>query len=135
MKVIAADGGCLCGAVRYSIKGTVIWAGHCHCEYCRRQTSSPLSSFFCVRESELMFSGDSMAVYESSPGINRGFCKKCGSPMYYTSVARKGEIDIFAATLDNPDLYEPQEHYNWNERLPWITYHDTLPKHDKDRPE
>jgi len=135
VKVIAADGGCLCGAVRYSVKGKIIWAGNCHCEYCRRQSSAPVVSFFCVRESELMFSGDSMAVYESSPGIERGFCKKCGSPMYYTSVACKGEINIFAATLDNPDLFEPLAHYNWNDRLPWLTYHDKLPKNSRDSSE
>jgi len=75
-----------------------------------------------------MFSGNSLTTYESSPGIHRGFCKRCGSPVCYTSVARKNEIDIFAATLDNLDVYEPLEHYNWNERLSWLIHHDKLPK-------
>ena len=30
------EGGCGCGAVRYSVTGPPKWASHCHCRDCRR---------------------------------------------------------------------------------------------------
>ena len=37
-------GQCFCGAVTWASPGPVLWAGHCHCESCRRATSSPIRS-------------------------------------------------------------------------------------------
>lgn len=128
MKQIIADGGCLCGAVRYTVNGEVLWSGHCHCESCRRQTSSPVASFFCVKEQDMMFHGDNIGTHASSEGVERGFCRSCGSAVYYMNNQRPGEIDLHAMTLDNPDMFEAQAHYHWNEKLPWLEIHDNLPK-------
>lgn len=128
MKQIVADGGCACGAVRYSIKGELKWAGYCHCEACRRHSSSPFTAFFCVNESDMMFMGESLNTYTSSSGVERGFCKECGSHMSYASSKRAGEIDLYIASLDFPERIQPTSHYHWNERLPWLEIHDDLEK-------
>ncbi len=129
MAEIVADGGCLCGAVRYTLKGELLWAGHCHCESCRRQTSSPITSFFSIYEKDMMFHGDkSIGTYQSSADVERGFCKECGTPIYYMNKTRAGEIDLYAASLDNPENYKPQFHYHWDEKLSWLHMNDGLPK-------
>lgn len=134
MVEIVADGGCLCGSVRYTLKGELLWAGHCHCESCRRQTSSPITSFFCVYEKDMMFMGNALETYASSKGVERGFCKKCGTPMYYMNENRPGEIDLYATSLDNPENYKPLAHYHWDEKLSWLHADDNLPKenHEED---
>lgn len=132
MKQIIADGGCLCGSVRYSVNGEVLWAGHCHCESCRRQTSSPVTSFFCVHEKNMMFVGDALQIYKASEDVERGFCKNCGAPMYYMHTSRPGEIDLYAVTLDNSETFTPQSHYHWDEKLPWLHVNDGLPRENQE---
>ena len=34
------EGGCLCGTVRYRVKGNPVRASVCHCTFCKRRTGS-----------------------------------------------------------------------------------------------
>lgn len=36
------EGGCLCGTVRYRVKGNPVRASVCHCTFCKRRTGSAL---------------------------------------------------------------------------------------------
>lgn len=130
------DGGtgrCLCGAVRYRFDGAPNWSAHCHCETCRRATSAPMVSFFAVSHDRITWSGIAPQLYESSPGIFRSFCPRCGSPLTYQNDIRTGEIDLYATTLDDPSAFAPGLHVFWNERLPWLHISDDLPKHEAAR--
>ena len=72
--------------------------------------------------------GNSLETYASSREVERGFCKKCGTPMYYMSKSRAGEIDLYAVTLDNPENFKPESHYHWDEKLSWLHVNDDLSK-------
>lgn len=122
-------GRCLCGAVRYRFEGAPNWQAHCHCESCRRATSSPITSFFAVDHDRVTWSGTPPQRYESSPGVFRSFCPRCGSPLTYQSSTRTHEIDIYALTLDDPSAFTADLHVLWDERLPWLHIADDLPKH------
>ncbi|MGI9349993.1 MAG: GFA family protein [Rhizobiaceae bacterium] len=115
-------------AVRYSVKGDILWSSYCHCESCRRQTSSPVTAFFGIREQDMMFHGDSFSVYQSSPGVERGFCNKCGTPVSNSHGDRAGEINLYTASLDFPEKLPPAYHYHWDEHLPWLKIVDELPR-------
>ena len=121
------SGRCLCGAVRYVFEGAPNWQAHCHCESCRRATASPFTSFLGVAHAGFRWTDSLPAQYESSPDVLRFFCPDCGTPMAYQSPTRTDEIDLFAATLDNPSSYTPTQHVHWNERLPWLKIADGLP--------
>lgn len=73
--------------------------------------------------------GDASKVFESSPGQNRYFCRTCGAPVAYSSARWPEEIHFYAALLDDPETFEPKEHYHWEERLHWAAPSDDLPKH------
>lgn len=75
------NGKCLCGAV--TVQATIpepeIHA--CHCNMCRRWSSSPL---FAVMTEQVSFSGEAhIRHYESSEWAERGFCSKCGTSLFY----------------------------------------------------
>ena len=124
------SGQCRCGSVRYRVHGDVLNAGHCHCESCRRTTSSPVTTYFTAHRSAVTLTGDSLRHYASSPGVERSFCGTCGSPMSYTGKTRPDEIDLFVATLDAGQSVEIKEHWYWGERVPWLHVEDDLPKED-----
>lgn len=57
----------------------------CHCEMCRQQTSSMFISLTPV-EGSMAFDGP-VQVYRSSEWAERGFCRTCGSTLFYGTVA------------------------------------------------
>ena len=61
-------------------------------------------------------------------GANDRFCARCGSPMSYETADRPDEIDLYAASLDDPSGFEPQFHSNWDERVTWVALADHLPR-------
>ena len=123
-------GRCLCGAVRFRFAGEPIWIAHCHCESCRRATSSAVATFVSVRAEGFEFTGAEPVAYRSSPGALRRHCRVCGSPLSYEHEDYAGEMHLYAASLDRSDGVVPTKHDFWSERVPWLTVGDDLPKND-----
>jgi len=122
------EGHCLCGAVTYTYEGAENWRGHCHCESCRRATSSAFTTFFGIPKEALTYTGDPPKVYRSSPGVRRSFCSSCGTPIAYESKAFPDEIHLYAATLTDSAEFRPEFHVHHAEKVPWIELADDLPK-------
>jgi hypothetical protein len=122
-------GRCLCGLTRFTARGKPNWAGHCHCNSCRRNTASPFTSYFGVSHANYAWTGEKPASFTSSPGVTRYFCAECGTPMAYYSDRWDHETHFYIASLDDPAAIEPQFHVFWREKLPWINIVDDLPKY------
>jgi hypothetical protein len=123
------NGRCACGAVRWSSAGPVLWAGHCHCESCRRFCSAPFTSFFGTPRDSVKWDGILLDHLSSSGQVRRQFCGTCGSQMTYQSEIWPDETHLYAATLDDPLLFKPQAHFHYAERLAWVSIADDLPKY------
>ena len=122
------SGRCACGAVTWATDAPDLWAGHCHCDSCRRASSAPVTSFFGVPRNSVDWSGD-IAIRSSSLGVHRGFCAACGTQVYYQYDGWPDETHLYAATLEDPTQFTPQAHYHYAERVPWLTVSDDLPKY------
>lgn len=125
---MALRGHCQCGGVRFRTSGPVRSSGHCHCESCRRAASSPVTTFFTVPRDSARLEGDSLHFYASSPGVRRGFCSNCGSPMSFETERRPDDIDFYVASLDDGLSVVIREHWHWDERVDWLNIVDDLPK-------
>ena len=121
-------GRCLCGDVRFAVAGETRSRNHCHCESCRRATSSPFTTWFTVARPDLRWTGAVPRAFASSPGVTRHFCGRCGSPMGYETADRPDDFDLYAASLDDPSGFQPQYHSFWDEHVPWVTLADDLPR-------
>lgn len=76
-----ATGKCLCGAVRFEAEGVDTHAHACHCDMCRAWSGGPL---LAVSAGAVRWSGESdLARYDSSEWGARGFCRRCGSSLFY----------------------------------------------------
>ncbi len=79
---IVGKGHCLCGAVKIYVPAMSRKLGACHCEMCRRWTGGPLLALDCGNE--INFEGDeNIGIYQSSDWAERGFCKRCGTNLFY----------------------------------------------------
>lgn len=120
---------CLCGEVGFAFDGDPLWVMHCHCESCRRTCSAPFTTFVGVADGQWRWTGAEPAVFASSPGVERMFCARCGSPMAYRAARWPGEIHFYAASLEDPAVVTPSAHVFNAERLPWVQLADDLPRH------
>ena len=122
------EGGCHCGAVRYSAAGEVKHSGVCPCETCRRTTGALTTAWVAFSSDELTVEGEP-ASYFSSEGIERQFCAKCGTSLfYYNEGLMPGVADILTATLDDPDSCPPGAHVNMADAVGWEAGLEELPK-------
>ena len=121
-------GRCLCGRTRFEYRGKPNWVAYCHCESCRRNTASPVTAFFGVDDGKWSLTGETPAVYESSPGVRRSFCPSCGTPVSFASDAFPGETHFYVASLDDPNALQPRGHVHAGEQLEWFEIDDDLPR-------
>ena len=114
------QGHCLCNAVQYTFEGEPLWCAHCHCADCRRHTGSAVATFVCAKKDKFTLTAGEFGQIESSPGVYRSFCAKCGTPMAYERDDLPGEIHLYLGTLEHPEEMCPTLEVFCRERLPWL---------------
>ena len=129
------SGGCLCGDVRYEVSGSSIWKSICYCESCTRAAGAPAIACAGFEKSKFRLLNGRIEIYESSPGVLRGFCRRCGTSLTYQKnpkVLEGAQDDVYIAirTLDDPNAYPPDEHVHYGERVSWFNVEDELPHYD-----
>jgi hypothetical protein len=92
------SGHCLCGAVRFAgkLEGDAVIA--CHCSQCRRSSGHFRASAHLLTAG-LDLQGATLGWYESSPGVERGFCTRCGSFLFWRR-AGAAYIAVSGGALD-----------------------------------
>jgi len=125
-------GRCLCGDLTYQFDGEPLWVEYCHCESCRRQTSSAVAIFVGLDTTQFRYTRGKPAGYASSPGVMRSFCARCGSPMSFEAAKWPSEIHLYLGTLSEPATFVPTRHVHIAEKLPWFEVADTLARHAHD---
>lgn len=81
-ETITLNGACLCGSVTISASKASDKVGACHCDMCRKWGGGPLMAIDCG--TEVSFSGEeNINQFQSSEWALRGFCKTCGSHLFY----------------------------------------------------
>jgi hypothetical protein len=128
----SAQGGCLCGAIRYRISGRPQFSVVCHCATCRRATATPTVAWLTVTRSQLVLLSGEPTSYRSSAGVRRGFCAACGSALTYETTASPATIDITTVSLDDPTLFPPTREVWLDHRLPWQTVDAALAHYPQD---
>ena len=75
-------GRCLCGAVTFAAERVEAEHHGCHCGMCRRWSGG--TAFFAAQCAGVTFAGhDQLGRYASSQWAERGFCKQCGTTLFY----------------------------------------------------
>ena len=130
-KEVKLAGGCMCGAVRYQAHGAPFAVNHCHCVSCRKHNGAPLVTLAGYRADQVVFSGEQRQIYQSSPGVGRAFCGKCGTPLTWEGEVPKIDgivIEIHLSTFDDPNRLVPTSHVFDSERISWFDVADNLPR-------
>ena len=106
---LRATGSCLCGGVRYQVHGELAPASACHCSQCAKTSGNYVVSANCDNTDLVLTSKETLRWYRSSPGRRRGFCRKCGSSLFWEPMPTT-HISISAGSLDRPTGLKVVEH-------------------------
>jgi hypothetical protein len=120
-------GGCLCGGVRYRVRGALRGVIACHCSQCRR-TSGHYAAMTSAPSADIeLTASDRLTWYQSSDTAKRGFCSGCGANLFWQQAGRD-DISITAGTLDTPTNLAIEEHIFVADKSDYYTLNDDLPK-------
>ena len=126
------QGGCICGAIRYALQGPPGWSAHCHCRSCQRATGAAFTTWVGYKKENLRVTKGQLTVCNTSPGVERGFCGRCGTSLTYVAEEGwPGQVSVLAPTLDDPGIATPTTHVNVEDQLLWVKIDDGLPRHEK----
>jgi hypothetical protein len=97
-------GSCLCGAVRYEIRGDIDRTSNCWCRMCQKQHGAAFGPYANVASGALHIvqGEDAITHYASSPGVDRTFCKVCGSNLTWQMDGHRDSIGVTLGTFDTP---------------------------------
>ena len=127
-----AQGGCLCGEIRYRITGPSLFVSQCACKDCQKATGTGHTTIIGIHQSQLEVSGD-LATFtnegETGGRVTRHFCGRCAGRIY-TSGDLPGEfIMVQAGSLDDPSRIEPESVIYLKDAAIWDRFDPSLPQY------
>ena len=119
-------GQCLCGTVQFRLSGELRPVVVCHCGQCRRWHGH-VGAYTRVPTKALTIESEKgLAWYRSSERARRGFCRDCGSSLFWERIG-SGQMSVAAGTLDEPTSLETKlqifaeyagDYYEIDDRIP-----------------
>jgi hypothetical protein len=82
-------GSCLCGAVTFEVAGELGPIDACHCTQCRKWSGHFLAGSDVPRSSVTVEGEENITWYHSSEKVRRGFCRHCGSSLFFDPLDRE----------------------------------------------
>jgi hypothetical protein len=123
-------GGCLCGQVRFEIKGLLRDVVNCHCSMCQKLHGS-MGAHSKALKADISFTRDEgLAWYKSSEVARRGFCKNCGSSLFWEPFDQDA-TGILAGSLDAPTGLKTMGHIFVGEKADFTEISDGYPQFEK----
>ena len=134
MESASADGGCICGEVRYRVHGRPTNTMVCHCRSCRRVAAAPVVAWVTFPDAQFDWMQGKPSQFSSSEPVRRTFCAACGTPLTYQHRDSPDSIDVTTCSLDDPELFPPTHHSWLDHDLSWVRFGDGLPTFPEWRP-
>ena len=117
-------GHCLCGAVSYKAEDVESHIHACHCSMCRRWNGGPA---LAASVGSVSFEGEeNISRYASSDWAERGFCKKCGSNLFY--FLKPDRYIMWAGTF-NEQAFSLDGEIFCAEKPEWYDFAGNHPRH------
>ena len=105
------EGGCGCGAVRYTSTAAPAITGLCHCRDCQHDSGTGHAAHIALPADAVTITGELRfwdKPADSGNVVSRGFCPTCGSSVASRNAAMGGMIFIRAGSLDDVSAFAPQ---------------------------
>ena len=122
---------CHCGGVEMTVEFPSRFCAHCYCWSCRTAHAAGVVTWIGFKRSQVRFAkGEDLVVnYESSQGVHRKFCSRCGTRLAFESVHNdwQDEMHLPLALFVTPVDRAPSVNSFPEERPEWAPFHELGP--------
>ena len=124
-------GSCLCGAIRYEVRGEIGDVVQCHCQRCRKANGTAFATNAPIKKSDFqLVQGEQfLKSYQSTSTTQRCFCSECGSPILSIKADTPEYYRLRIGTLDTPLVQKPTMHIFVDSKAEWDVICDQLPQY------
>jgi hypothetical protein len=122
-------GSCLCGAVTFEVSGDLPGPDACHCTQCRKTSGHCFASTDIPRSALTVHGEDNVTWYRSSEKVRRGFCKTCGSSLFWDPIY-KDWTAVAMGAFDGPTGTRLAKHIFVAFKGDYYDITDDLPQHN-----
>lgn len=119
MSGTAITGGCQCGAVRYRVAAELGNPHLCHCRMCQKAAGNYFMPLAGALRGKIVVTRGEPGWFQSSDVVRRGFCRDCGTPLFFDPVDDDRML-VVLGSLDDPSRYRPVSEDSTESRLPFV---------------
>ncbi|KAJ3895346.1 Mss4-like protein [Lentinula edodes] len=137
------NGSCLCGAVRFTIKGDPFHYLVCHCKNCQKASGSAfMTNVWFKNEAFTLNAGqDALKFFQDTDTdtgkpLSRYFCSNCGSNVFFRMSPDLPRSDIYIVqgpAIEGSEIWAPRKESFLANKLPWVKHLETKPKEKKSK--
>jgi hypothetical protein len=126
-KSTVVTGSCLCGSIKFRVRGPLRDVRVCHCVFCRRMNTHVGAYAACAPSGLEIENIRTLRWHRSSPRARRGFCSKCGSALFWEPTPIT-HISISAGSLNAPTGLKIEAHVCAAQKGDYYEITDGLPQ-------
>jgi hypothetical protein len=130
------EGGCLCRAIRYRVRGDPMRVSACYCTFCQRRTGGALSIHAFFDEQNIAIIGDGLTTYEhhsdeSGLWLRLHACKRCATTVMLSLEKFPGTRIITGGTFDDPNWIKIDRHVWTRSAQHWMVFPQDVDRFEK----
>ena len=126
-------GSCLCGQIRFRLRGQPLVSRLCWCRDCQHIAGNGTANAIFPAEA-IEIEGEPAeytSVAESGNCVRRRFCAKCGSHLFADNTGRLGFTVVRLGTLNVPSSITPEANICVSSAPGWACLNSSLPAFEK----
>ena len=131
LRVMAIEGSCLCGGVRFELTGEFEPRSFCHCASCKRISGGVGTANGWARSDSIrIVAGQELLhTYQPEEGSAKTFCSVCGSNLFGAGWPESEIASVRLPAIDTPFEGHPSQHTYTRSVADW----ETLPEDGLER--
>jgi hypothetical protein len=105
---MSIEGGCYCGALRFSADGAPLFKGQCHCRECQYISGGHPNAVMGMPAASFQYTKGEPKLFKRSDlpnPVTREFCGVCGTHILGRSPGLPGAVLLKVGTFDDPSVY------------------------------
>lgn len=108
--MIKDSGSCYCGKIKFDIWDFNPTYSVCHCTECCKWTGSFYACIAAKADHYKIQGQENITWYAKSADSEQGFCKNCGSAIFWRQPKNPTYLDFAIGFLDNPKQLTAKRH-------------------------
>ncbi len=102
------EGGCYCGALRFTAEGDPLFKGQCHCRECQYISGGNPNVTMGMPAARVAYTKGAPKLFtrgDLATPVTREFCGECGTHILARSPGLAGAVLLKVGTFDDPSAF------------------------------